>query len=164
MPSLKSNPQTNILQNMKKLLFNVKSLTLQNNLIFTLCAVLILASCNKDDEANVDVQKISGTFDVAETDECDEVETYTITIVKSEKGGANIEINNFGDFMYVPVKATVSGSAFTIPPQTFVGKKITIIVSGSGTFNGTDLIFNYSLDTGDDIILENSCIATKQGL
>ena len=149
---------------MEKLFFSIRKLSLQSNLIFTFCAVLVLTSCSKDDDAiNADVQKISGTFDVEETDEFDDVETYTVTIVQSKNGGANIEINNFGDFMYVPVKATIKGSAFTIPPQTFVGKTVTIIISGSGTFNGTNLIFNYSLDTGDDIILENSCVATKQG-
>lgn len=148
---------------MEKLFFSIRKLALQNNLIFTFCAVLVLAGCSKDDDAiNADVQKISGTFDVEETDEFDDIETYTVTIVQSKNGGANIEINNFGDFMYVPVKATIKGSTFTIPPQTFVGKTVTIIISGSGTFNGTDLIFNYSLDTGDDIILENACIATKQ--
>ena len=134
------------------------------HIAIVLATTLLTISCSKDDDAiNADVQKISGTFDVEETDEFDDVETYTVTIVQSKNGGANIEINNFGDFMYVPVKATIKGSAFTIPPQTFVGKTVTIIISGSGTFNGTDLIFDYSLDTGDDIILENSCVATKQG-
>ncbi len=141
--------------------FNFKESTKQFYIILALCSVFIIASCSKDDETNVDAKKISGTFDVVETDEFDDVENYSITIAKSKNGGANIEINNFGDFMYVPVKAVIKGNVFTIPPQTFVGKKLTISVSGSGTFNGTVLTFDFSLDTGNDIVINQTCVASK---
>jgi hypothetical protein len=63
--------------------------------------------------------------------------------------------------MYVPVKAMVKGNAFTVPAQTFKGKSMTIIISGSGNVSGDQITFDYIIDTGDDQLLEHSCVASK---
>ena len=82
----------------------------------------------KDDEDfSADIAKVVGTYTVVDTDEDDDVENYTVTISKSGNG---VEISNFGDIMYVPVKATIRGNTFTIPSQTFKGKTMTIVIYG----------------------------------
>ena len=121
---------------------------------------LILSSCNKDDEDfGADIAKVVGTYNVTDTDEDNEVENYSVTITKAGNG---VQISNFGDIMYVPVKATIKGNSFNIPSQTFQGKSMTIVIYGSGTLNGSKLTFDYTIKTDDDYILEHSCDATKQ--
>src|SRR5688500_10233643 len=75
-------------------------------------ALIALSSCSKDDEVDnsADLAKVVGTYSVVDTDEYGEVENYGITISKSKDGG--VEVSNFGDFMYVPVKATINGNSF----------------------------------------------------
>ena len=122
---------------------------------------LILSSCGNDDEPDysADIAKVVGTYNVTDTDEDDEVENYSVTITKAGNG---VEISNFGDIMYVPVKATIKGNSFNIPSQTFQGKSMTIEIYGSGTLNGNKLTFDYTIKTDDDFYLEHSCDATKQ--
>lgn len=122
---------------------------------------LMLGSCSNDDEPDysADIAKVVGTYNVTDTDEDDEVENYLVTISKSGNG---VEISNFGDIMYVPVKATIKGNNFTIPSQTFKGKTMTIVISGTGTLTGNKLSFDYTIKTDDDYLLEHSCDATKQ--
>jgi hypothetical protein len=124
-------------------------------------AILTLSSCSSDDDnfSAADTAKIVGTYMVTDTDEDGDVESYSITISQSKDGG--IEISNFGDIMYVPVKATIKGNMFTVPSQTFKGKSMTIVITGNGTLNDQHLNFNYSIDTGDGIVLEHSCVASK---
>lgn len=122
--------------------------------------LITLISCNNDDEDfTADVARITGTYAVTDTFENGDVENYSITISDSKDGG--VEISNFGDIMYVPVKATIKGNIFNVPPQTFKGKSMTIIISGNGTLNGEQLTFDYTIDTGDDQLLEHSCVASK---
>lgn len=130
--------------------------------VMTLAVLLLLAGC-KDDEngPGADVQQVIGNYAVEDTDEYDETETYTISISKASKGGSNLEISNFGDIMYVPVKANIKGNNLTIPSQTFKGKTMTIVISGQGTLSGDQLTFDYVIETDDDYILEHSCVATK---
>jgi len=122
---------------------------------------LILGACSDDDEPDysADIAKVVGTYSVTDTDEDDEIENYTVTISKSGNG---VEISNFGDIMYVPVKATIKGNNFNIPTQTFKGKSMTIEIYGSGTLTGNKLTFDYTIKTDDDFLLEHSCDATKQ--
>ena len=121
---------------------------------------LILSSCDNDDEDfSADIARVVGTYNVTDTDEDNEVENYFVTITKAGNG---VEISNFGDIMYVPVKATIKGNSFTIPSQTFQGKTMTIEIFGSGTLNGSNLTFDYTIKTDDDYLLEHSCDATKQ--
>ena len=129
----------------------------------TLAALLLLAGCSKDDEngSGADVQQVIGNYEVEDTDEYDETEAYTISISKASKGGSNLEISNFGDIMYVPVKANIKGNNLTIPSQTFKGKTMTIVISGQGTLSGDQLTFDYVIETDDDYILEHACVATK---
>jgi hypothetical protein len=131
---------------------------------FLLTATMFIAACSDDDENPfaADVQKVVGTYAVEDTDEGDEVETYSISIAQSNAGGPNLEISNFGDIMYVPVKALIKGNTLTVPPQTFTGKTMTIIISGQGTLNGSTLNFDYTIETDDDYLLEHSCVAAKQ--
>lgn len=124
-------------------------------------AVLILANaCNDDDEKDysADIARIVGTYTVTDTDEDDEVETYTVVITKSGNG---IEITNFGDIMYVPVKATISGNTLTIPSQTFKGNTMTIKIYGQGTLNNNNLTFDYTIETDGDYFLEHTCTAER---
>ena len=122
---------------------------------------LMLSSCDNDDEPDYsgDIAKVVGTYNVTDTDEDDEVENYSVTISKSGNG---VEISNFGDIMYVPVKATIKGNTFNIPSQTFQGKSMTIEIYGSGSLSGNKLTFDYTIKTDDDYYLEHSCDATKQ--
>ena len=123
-------------------------------------AALMLSSCDKDEEDNsADIAKVVGTYNVTDTDEDNDIENYSVTITKSGNG---VEISNFGDIMYVPVKATIKGNNFTIPSQTFKGKTMTIDIYGSGTLTGNKLTFDYTIKTDDDYYLEHSCDATKQ--
>lgn len=125
-------------------------------------AMIFLAGCSDDENVNsAEAQKIVGTFQITDTDEWDEVETYSIGI--THKGGADLEITNFADIMYVPVKATLKSNKLTIPSQTFKGKTMTIVVQGSGTFDGVSLNFNYTIDSGDGYIFEHSCQGVKAG-
>jgi hypothetical protein len=126
-------------------------------LALTTLVSLTLAACSEDDEAT---SEFVGTYAVVETDEYDDEENYSVSIEKTSKG---FEITNFGDIMNVPVKASISGKSLTIPAQTFVGKSMTIVVSGQGAFNDDGVLsFEYAIDTGDDIILAYTCVATKQ--
>lgn len=128
-------------------------------LFFT--AALVLSGCKDDDEdLSPDVAKLIGTYAVAETDENNDVENYTITISKSKNGGANIEISNFGDFIFVPVKGTIVGNKLTIPSQSFTANT-TIEIAGDGTLTGNNLHFDYTMESGGDVY-EYSCEATKQ--
>jgi hypothetical protein len=132
-----------------------------NNVLLPLlvCMTFVLGSCNDDDEDfSADIEKVVGTYNVVDTDEDDEVENYSVTISKSGNG---VEITNFGDIMYVPVKATIRGNIFTIPSQTFKGKTMTIVISGQGTLNGDNLSFEYTIATDDDFLLEHTCNATR---
>jgi hypothetical protein len=124
-------------------------------------ATLILSGCkDDDDDTSPDVTKLVGTYDVEETDMWNDVDNYTVTISKSKDGGANIEISNFGDFMYVPVKGTIVGNTLTIPSQTFTANS-TIKISGNGTLTGNNLHFDYTMESGGDTF-EYSCEATKK--
>ena len=123
-------------------------------------AIVTLTACSDDDDApNPDIAKLVGSYSVVDTDEDGEIENYSIGITQSKNG--DLEISNFGDIMYVPVKASINGNAVTVPSQTFNGKSMTIVVQGSGTLNGNTLNFDYTIETGDDYLLEHSCVATK---
>ena len=120
----------------------------------------MLGSCSDDDEDfSADIEKVVGTYHVVDTDENEEVENYSVTINKSGNG---VQISNFGDIMYVPVKATIRGNIFTIPSQIFQGKTMTITIYGQGTLNGNNLTFDYTIETDDDFLLEHTCSATRQ--
>lgn len=128
-----------------------------------LAASIFLAACNDDeDQFAAGVEKAVGTYSVEDTAEWGEVEYYTITIKKSSEGGPYVEISNFGDIMYVPIKAMISGDKFGIPAQTFSEKTMSITISGSGSFVGDTLEFDYTIEVDDGSILEHSCVAAKQ--
>lgn len=123
-------------------------------------ALITLASCSSDDDGvNPDIAKIVGNYSVTDLDEDGEMETYSISIKQSKDGG--LEISNFGDFMYVPVKATINGSNFNVPAQTFNGKSMIIVITGHGKLSGNQLTFDYTVETDDDFLLEHSCVASK---
>ena len=154
---MKKNPLS--FENLVTRLTSVDSLSplLIGMLLFV--AVLILGSCSDDDDdSGADIARVVGTYNVIDTDEDNEVENYSVIITKAGNG---VQISNFGDIMYVPVKATIKGNNFNIPPQTFQGKSMTIVISGSGSLNGNKLTFDYTIKTGD-YLLEHSCDATKQ--
>lgn len=145
---------------MKTLRLNSRKITLISllNMVVIITLLSTLTSCKDDDD---EVNTIWGPYAVSETDEYDEVENYTITLTQSKLGGTNIEISNFGDFMYVPVKGSLDANEFTIPTQTFTAGNMTIEITGEGTLTGTKLNFNYTMKTGGDEF-EYSCLATKK--
>jgi len=154
---------------MKTLPLVVKKLSrsLTANLIFSqnftpfIFALITLSSCSSDDENfSADVAKVIGVYTVVDTYSDDQIKNYEITISKGKDGG--LEISNFGKIMYVPVKASIKGNAFTIPSQTFKGNKMTIVVSGLGLLNGNTLNFDYTIDTGG-VQIEHTCVANKNG-
>ena len=121
---------------------------------------LIMSSCSDDEQDfSADIAKVVGTYSVVDTDEDDEVENYLVTMAKVGNG---VEISNFGDIMYVPVKATVKGNILNIPSQTFKGKTMTIKIYGQGTITGNTIKFGYTIETDDDYLLEHSCDASRQ--
>ncbi len=128
-----------------------------------LAATIFMTACSDDeDKFAASAEKAVGAYSVEDTAEWGEVEHYTITIKRSSEGGPHVEINNFGDIMYVPIKAIVSGDKFGIPAQTFSEKTMSITISGSGSFVGDSLSFDYTIEVDDGSILEHSCVATKQ--
>jgi hypothetical protein len=137
---------------------NILSRTYLMPLLF---ALVTLAGCDKDDDEDfsADVAKLIGTYAVTDSFENGNIENYSITISDSKDGG--VQISNFGDIMYVPVKANIKRNLFIVPPQTFKGKSMTIIITGNGTLAGEQLSFDYTIDTGDDAPLEHSCVASK---
>jgi len=131
----------------------------RNYITIVMFALVSLTSCSDDDDGpSPDLAKAVGSYSVVDTDEDGDVENYSINITKSKDGG--LEISNFGDIMYVPVKASMKGNSFNVPAQTFKGKSMTIVVAGTGTLNGTTLNFDYTIKT-DDHLLEHSCVANK---
>ena len=131
----------------------------RNYITVLMFAIVSLSSCSDyDDGPNPDLAKAVGNYSVVDTDEDGDVENYAINITQSKDGG--LEISNFGDIMYVPVKASIKGNSFNVPAQTFKGKSMTIVVSGNGTLNGNTLNFDYTIKT-DDHLLEHSCVASK---
>ena len=145
---------------LKNAVSSISAHTLFRNYITVLMfAIASLSSCSDDDDGpNPDLAKAIGSYSVVDTDENGDVENYAINITKSKDGG--LEISNFGDIMYVPVKASINGNSFNVPAQTFKGKSMTIVVAGTGTLNGTTLNFDYTIKTGDNL-LEHSCVARK---
>ena len=145
---------------LKNVVSSISAHTLFRNYITVLMfAIVSLTSCSDDDDGpNPDLAKAVGSYSVVDTDEDGDVENYSINITKSKDGG--LEISNFGDIMYVPVKASMKGNSFNVPAQTFKGKSMTIVVAGTGTLNGNTLNFDYTIKTGDNL-LEHSCVASK---
>ena len=144
----------------KAISFNSLSPLAIINCLF-IAALLLLSSCKDDgDETSPDVAKLTGTYAVSETNMYDAVDNYTITIKGSNGGTTNIEISNFGGFMYVPVKGTIQGNTLTIPSQTFTANS-TIKIAGSGTLIGNELQFEYFMESGGEVY-PFICEATKQ--
>ena len=146
---------------LKTVLSSISAHILFRNYITVLMfAIVTLTSCSDDDDGpNPDIAKVVGSYSVVDTDEDGEVENYSITITQAKDG--SLEVSNFGDIMYVPVKATINGNSFNVPAQTFNGKSMTIVVAGNGTLTGNTLNFDYTIETDDDYLLEHSCVASK---
>ena len=136
---------------LKNVVSSISAHTLFRNYITVLMFALVsLTSCSDDDDGpNPDLAKAVGSYSVVDTDEDGDVENYSINITKSKDGG--LEISNFGDIMYVPVKASMKGNSFNVPAQTFKGKSMTIVVAGTGTLNGNTLNFDYTIKTDDHL-------------
>jgi hypothetical protein len=122
-------------------------------------AIITLGSCSSDDDGpNPDIAMILGNYAVTDTNDYGAVENYSIVISESK---GELEISNFGDFMFTPVKATIAGSIFNIPPQTFKAGSMTIIITGNGGLSSDRLTFEYTIDRGDGDLYEHSCLASK---
>lgn len=130
-------------------------------MVLLLPLILFFNGCDTEEEApNASVQKIVGTYFLTDNDGYNGEKNYSVSLNVASKTGSDIEINNFGDIMHVPVKANIEGDQITIPAQTFKGKTMTITISGSGTVTNEKLEFDYIIET-DDRTLESFCVATK---
>jgi hypothetical protein len=114
------------------------------------------------DDVEAQLKNLTGTYNVSDKLQVgNESKNYSITVTKSAAGIAAVDIANFGNVMYAPVRAVIRGNNFYIEPQLFKGKKMSITVSGSGTFNMTGLRFDYVIDTGKSQLVYR-CDAQKR--
>ena len=140
--------------------YGMDQLTITRNTRAVIAGFLVLmlcATCDDDEETSPFV----GAYAVTETDKYQEEDNYSVGIKKS---GDGYQITNLGDVMNVPVNVNIEGKSLVIPAQTFVGKSMTIVVNGHGTLDDDKggLQLNYSINTGNSIILAHTCVATKQ--
>lgn len=138
-----------------------RTLSLHLFILVSIASVFVSFSYN-DEKRNIDVENFAGSYDVAQRSEDGVTTNYTIAFTKSQPGKTNIEIANFGDVMYVPIKGFVEGNKISIPNQTFVGDTMTLVISGSGKLVGDELVFSYTIDTGDTIMRDYRCHAKRQ--
>jgi hypothetical protein len=132
-------------------------------LLFLLLAAFTLSARvdNHPDDVESHIKNVTGTYNVSDKRRAGiESKNYSITITKSVAGIAAIELANFGNVMYVPVTAVVRGNNFYIEPQIFKGKKMSIVISGSGTITDAGLLFDYTIDTGKSHLVYQ-CEAVK---
>lgn len=116
----------------------------RNIYVIILSLSLMLPSCRKDKDMAIPASVLAGQYEVI-----DDTETYILKV--EQKGGNNFQINQFGGFLNVPLKAVGEGNTLKIPSQTFTnpnGSKITIAGTGTlSTKNTQDdtITFQYSL-------------------
>lgn len=129
-------------------------------LLLIVLAVFLL-SCSDDDESPDTRTLFTGNFAVEDISAANGY-TYTYDIAITNGSKKDLQISNFADILNVPVKATVNGSALTIPSQSFTNPSSgnTIEVSGAGTIEGNVLTFVYT--TTGYIDYSGSCTATKK--
>lgn len=138
---------------------SIRTLALLLVAIFTLSARV---DNHPDDDVEAQLKNFTGTYNVSDKRQVgSESRNYSITITKSVAGIAAVDVANFGNVMYAPVRAVIRGNNFYIEPQQFKGKKMSITVSGSGTINTTGLHFDYVIDTGKSHLVYQ-CDATKR--
>ncbi|HEY9047911.1 MAG TPA: hypothetical protein VIN08_18515 [Ohtaekwangia sp.] len=133
-------------------------------LLFTALSLVILSARVDDlpEDVAAHAEKITGTYQVTDQKQTSaSTSYYEITIARSSANMAVVELHNFGNVMYVPVKAVVQGNNFYIQPQTFKGKTISILLSGSGTLTAAGLHFSYTINTGKTQ-LTHQCEATRK--
>jgi hypothetical protein len=138
---------------------SIRTLALLLVAVFTLSARV---DKHPDDDVEAQLKNLTGTYNVSDKRQVgSESKNYSITITKSVAGMAAVDVANFGNVMYAPVRAVIRGNNFYIEPQQFRGKKMSITVSGSGTFSNAGLQFDYVIDTGKSQ-LAYRCEATKK--
>jgi hypothetical protein len=109
---------------------------------------LVLNSCKKDDNKNIDRSSFFGDWKVASN--CGNGYTVTITASASNASDINLHgLENFGS----DLTATVSGSTFTFTDQELNGFET---VTGTGTLNADEETISVSY-TDDS---NNSCSGT----
>lgn len=121
-----------------------------------------LTSCNNDDE-EITIEyasKLAGDFEGSEVcDGGDAVGPYMMHIFNTADDANAVWVEGIWD--YAPrVRATVnSDNSFSIPAQqvihrgsTAAGNDTFNIVSGSGTVNGKELVFDFQLDYDGDAV------------
>ena len=131
-----------IMKNLKYLFF---AGALMSSVVFT--------SCNNDDEEIVIeyASKLAGDFEGSEDCNGDVVGPYLMHIYNTADDENMVWVEGIWD--YAPrVKATVnSDNSFTVPAQQVVAAGDTFnIVSGTGTLNGQDLVFDFQIDYHGD--------------
>lgn len=113
---------------------------------------MFITSCQKDEESDPEPTVTDSRDNYAENWTCNEnskqngTSTYAVNITKSSTNSVQVFINNFYNFGSAKyVYADVSGSAITIPSQTFSGNT----AWGSGTLIGPSVInFTYYIFDG----------------
>ena len=109
---------------------------------------LIISSCTDDEPLTAQPEprdKFTGMWTVNEETNGSSSGSYPSIVVKDSANASQIRINNIfnlGNDIFV--KALVAGNSLDINSQLAGG----LIISGSGQFNGTSFVLNYTVNDG----------------
>jgi hypothetical protein len=108
-------------------------------------AVITMVSCKKD----VTRDDFEGTWNASDSyvdlNGTTITRTYKFTITKSPNAENEILIAGFGELTGDPVKATVSGSNFTIPTFNITLNGQNGTFAGTGSIDDDELTYTYSI-------------------
>ena len=93
---------------------SIRTLALLLVAVFTLSARV---DKHPDDDVEAQLKNLTGTYNVSDKRQVgSESKNYSITITKSVAGMAAVDVANFGNVMYAPVRAVIRGNNFYIEP------------------------------------------------
>tara|TARA_B110001452_G_scaffold104673_1_gene86786 strand:+ start:84 stop:521 length:438 start_codon:yes stop_codon:yes gene_type:complete len=111
-----------------------------------LCSLVLFTNCGEDSEDAIDARDIYiGKYDISEKwvnlDGNFATMDYVLTVEKSSTEPLNLYFYNIGKFgNNENAKVQIDGNSFDIPQQNLDNG---YGVSGTGSINGEELIFNY---------------------
>ena len=123
-----------------------------------MCMTFVLAlfsACADDSDAR---DGYVGSYKVTERVLGVTIDEYNITINKSSVNNTDIVISNFFGQPQWSINATVSGTNFTIPQQTY----LIFGASGSGRKDGNTLYYSSLVTQSGGTQLSTECTAIKQ--
>ena len=111
-----------------------------------LCSLVFFTNCGEDSEDAIDARDIYiGKYDISEEwvnpDGNFQTWNYVLTVEKSSREPLNLYFYNIGGYgNNVSADVVIDGNSFDIPQQNLDNG---YGVSGTGSINGEELIFNY---------------------